>query len=303
MSTEIVRQDVNPMMILQRAVETGASIEKIEALMQLAEKWEVMQDKKRFKDAMVEFHRIVPSIGKDTLVSYVNKDGTKTEYRHASIGQVAEIIGKALAEVGITPSWTTDDTGPVIAVTCHLSLGLYSESTSLSAPPDASGGKNVIQARISTKTYLERHTLTGITGTATNEGEDDGRGGKQDGMEDELLAECLADVARAPNHDTLVQIFKDRYAGAQAAKDTAAQTKISEAKDKRKAELDAEVAEKKQFAEAMAECSDLESWNKIIVSLMKDNRRGWEKVMGAEEAKRRGYKADKKSGLFVEVAA
>jgi hypothetical protein len=290
------------MMILQRAVETGASIEKIEALMLLSEKWETTQDKRRFQEAMVAFKNDPPKIYKDSHVKFKTEKGI-TEYDHASLGNVTELIGKGLAAVGISHKWTHEQGQGGISVTCWLSLGSYSESTTLTAPPDASGGKNTIQAIVSTKSYLERHTLTGITGMATNDVDDDGRGGKQDGMADELLAECLADVARAPNHDTLVQIFKDRYAGAQAAKDTAAQTKISEAKDKRKAELDAEAAEKAQFAEAMAECSDLESWNKTIVSLMKDNRRGWEKQMGAVEAKNRGYKADKKSGLFVEVAA
>ena len=52
----------------------------------------------------------------------------------------------------------------------------HSESTTLQSPPDASGGKNSIQAIGSAVTYLSRYTLLAITGLATGENEDDGQG-------------------------------------------------------------------------------------------------------------------------------
>jgi hypothetical protein len=55
----------------------------------------------------------------------------------------------------------------------------HSERTPLEASPDASGGKNGIQAVGSTVTYLQRYTLLSATGMAVQDQDDDGRGGKR----------------------------------------------------------------------------------------------------------------------------
>jgi hypothetical protein len=46
----------------------------------------------------------------------------------------------------------------------------------LSGEPDASGQKNKIQQVGSTVTYLQRYTLLALTGLATHDQDDDGRG-------------------------------------------------------------------------------------------------------------------------------
>ena len=53
-------------------------------------------------------------------------------------------------------------------------VGGHSESVSIGGPPDAGGAKNALQARASTKSYLERYTLKAICGVA--EGGDDSDG-------------------------------------------------------------------------------------------------------------------------------
>lgn len=53
----------------------------------------------------------------------------------------------------------------------------HAESVQLTAQPDETGGKNAIQAIISTTTYLQRHTLKQITGVAEAGEDDDGQGG------------------------------------------------------------------------------------------------------------------------------
>ena len=59
-----------------------------------------------------------------------------------------------------------------LEVTCTLKhVGGHSESVSMGGPPDAGGAKNALQARASTKSYLERYTLKAICGVA--EGGDD----------------------------------------------------------------------------------------------------------------------------------
>jgi hypothetical protein len=59
-------------------------------------------------------------------------------------------------------------------VTCFLRhVGGHQESASMGGPPDAGGAKNAIQARASTKTYLERYTLKAITGLSEQDDDTD----------------------------------------------------------------------------------------------------------------------------------
>ena len=58
--------------------------------------------------------------------------------------------------------------------------GLRSSSRAIStksASPDATGGKNPIQAVISSVSYLERHTLKAVAGVSEKGEDDDGQGG------------------------------------------------------------------------------------------------------------------------------
>jgi hypothetical protein len=83
-----------------------------------------------------------------------------------------------MEQCGLKATWKTDsmDEGRT-KVTCSLTHALgHSESTSLSALPDPSGGKNAIQAVKSTVSYLKRITFEAIAGLATKEDDaDDGR--------------------------------------------------------------------------------------------------------------------------------
>ena len=167
-----------PATLLAMAVEQNADIDKLTKLMDLQERWEANQAKKAYHVALAEFKADPPVLDRNKTVSYENNDGTVTTYKHASLDNVADILGKALEKQGLSFNWTTSQgEGGIITVTCHLThiMG-HSESTSLWAGPDQSGKKNNIQAVGSTVTYLQRYTLRAITGTAEAGMDDDGQG-------------------------------------------------------------------------------------------------------------------------------
>ncbi|MGK5049914.1 ERF family protein, partial [Janthinobacterium sp. GB4P2] len=87
----------------------------------------------------------------------------------------------ALARCGISHDWDTQQPASgMIIVSCSLTHVMgHSKSTTMEAPPDNSGSKNVIQQIASTVTYLQRYTLLGACGLATKDMDDDGRGGEQ----------------------------------------------------------------------------------------------------------------------------
>lgn len=172
----IITKNQSPMSAMQMALNNNVDLEKVEKMIELQQKWDALEAKKAFVKAMTEFKAVPLQILKDKHVKYNTSKGT-TEYNHASLGNVTNEINKELAKHGLSAAWETDQDSSGVKVACTITHELgYSESTSLSALEDNSGGKNSIQALGSTVTYLERYTLLAKCGLATHDQDDDGNG-------------------------------------------------------------------------------------------------------------------------------
>lgn len=184
----------SPAAIMQLAIQQGAPVETIERMWALQVAWEEREAKKAFVDAMAEFKKNPPVILKDKNVNFTTQKGT-TDYNHATHFGVTSAIVAALSQHGISHRWVPEQAAGKVAVTCVLTHKLgHSESTRLEAEPDQSGGKNSIQAVMSAKTYLERHTLLAATGLSTSDlPDDDGRGAAGKGG---ISPDALAEEAR-----------------------------------------------------------------------------------------------------------
>lgn len=179
-----------PADLVALAISSGADLDRIERLMQMKLEWEREEARKAFDDDMARAKLSPPTIKKDKHVRFETKNG-RTDYWHASIGTVVEAVVGWLAEHGFSHRWVTEQSGNKIRVTCVIKHRLgHTESTTLEASHDQSGGKNDIQAMVSAKSYLERHTLTAATGLATHDQEDDD--GRSAGIKGEVVAEAIA---------------------------------------------------------------------------------------------------------------
>lgn len=164
---------VTPGDLLRHALDSGADLDRLEKLMDLQMRYEANIARKAFAEDMARFKSKGLTIKKDKHVSFKTDKG-RTEYDHATIGNVVQVIVPALAEFGFSHRWDMEQTDGRVIVTCVITHRLgHSQKTTLMASPDASGGKNAIQSVISAKTYLERHTLLAATGLATKDQEDD----------------------------------------------------------------------------------------------------------------------------------
>ncbi|MFA7291852.1 MAG: ERF family protein [Rhodocyclaceae bacterium] len=169
--------DNSPMGMMLAATRQGASLEQVEKMMDLQERWERREAEKAFNDAMAAFKGEAIEIIKRKRVHFANAKGGVTDYKHAELSDVIEAAGPALSRLGFSWGWKTKQANDHIEVSCILKHKLgHSESATLSAPYDTSGGKNAIQAIISAKTYLERHTFKAICGLAEKGEDDDGKG-------------------------------------------------------------------------------------------------------------------------------
>ena len=195
----------NPAEILRLAVEQNADVDKLEKLMELKERWEANEARKAFVQAMNQFRQDPPQLTRNKHVNYPSKGG-QTDYWHATLDHACEVIGKALAEVGISYRWRTEQLeNGMVRVTCILThRDGHSEETPLQAMPDNSGGKNSIQAVGSAVTYLERYTLLAATGMASEEQDDDGMAADQPDP-----AEAHPDALSNAQQQALMRRIKD----------------------------------------------------------------------------------------------
>lgn len=201
---EIVRME--PMQLIQLAVQQGSNPEALSQLLALKERWEAGEARKAFVAAMAQFKSNPPKITRNKKVDFTSAKG-RTAYSHASLDHVCDIIGAALGKVDISYRWETEQLeSGLIRVRCILTHALgHQESSVLMAQPDNSGNKNVIQAVGSTVTYLQRYTLLAVTGMATEDQDDDGRGA---GTATTEPAEQVEErFAKAQNVAELVQYF------------------------------------------------------------------------------------------------
>jgi hypothetical protein len=165
---------ITPMDMLQIAVDKGADLDQLTKLMDLQERWEKNEARKAFVVAINSFKADPPRIFKNRHVSFSAKGG-RTEYDHATLDQVCDLVGKALSDHGLSHRWEVEQPDAGINVTCVLTHTLgHEERVTMRALPDDSGSKNLIQQIGSATTYLQRYTLLAATGLAATDQDDDG---------------------------------------------------------------------------------------------------------------------------------
>lgn len=172
-----LQQPRSPVEMMLQAQRQGVSLESLERMWALQVKYEEREAEKAMVEAMVVFKLSPPKIVKDKRVFFATAKGD-TDYMHATHYSVTSAIVASLAAVGISHRWVPDQANGLVGVTCTLTHKQgHSLSVRLESAPDQSGGKNGIQAVVSAKSYLERHTLLAVTGMSTaDQPDDDGRG-------------------------------------------------------------------------------------------------------------------------------
>lgn len=220
-----------PMEMIAHAVANGADISTVEKLIALQERMEATEARKAYDAAMTAFKANPPEVMKNRHVCFETQKG-KTEYKHATLDNVCNVIGPALASNGISHRWETEnlDQG-IIRVTCILTHAMgHMTRTPLQSTPDTSGSKNHVQALGSTVTYLQRYTLLAAAGIAVQGQDDDGAQGEKDHpiTADQVmqlqdgLSETGGDIAAFCKHmrvDALAEITMSGFGRASAAID------------------------------------------------------------------------------------
>lgn len=193
----------SPMGMMLSAMKQGASLEQVEKMMDLQERWSKAEAKKAYDAAFAAFKSEAVRVIRSKDVT----DGPLRGKSYAELHDWVNAVTPALSKHGLSSSWKlTKDDKDWLEVTCYLRhVGGHEESVSMGGPPDAGGAKNAIQARASAKSYLERYTLKAITGLSEQDDDTDGRAPVDNGVVDDWVAAAEA----AATLEDLDKIWKE----------------------------------------------------------------------------------------------
>jgi hypothetical protein len=164
-----------PLALLEQALAKGVDLDQMQKLMDLQERWEKKEAKKAFFNALTNFQALVPVIKKNKRAD-IKSDKGSYSYKYAELGNVEAQIKSAMEKCKLTKRWEIDEEGGLLKVKCLIThIEGHTEITEMKAEKDSTGGKNVIQQKASTITYLKRYTLLGGLGISTADEDNDGK--------------------------------------------------------------------------------------------------------------------------------
>lgn len=179
--------------VVMMAMQKGYEPAFIEKMLDLQERFEANEARKAFYQAVADFKRNPPEVLKDKENSQFSKGDKKAMY--VSLGNLVKTVNPALGEHGLSASWEINQAEKLVKVSCKLSHRFgHSETVTMEAPPDISGGnaKNPIQQIKSTVTYLRAATFEAVTGIAATEEaniDDDGNGAETEYISSDQVIE------------------------------------------------------------------------------------------------------------------
>ncbi len=190
-----VPTSLTPMEMLAAAVQRDASLEVLNGLMALQERWEKNQSRRAFDNAMADAKGEIPPIIKNREVDFTSQKG-RTHYRHEDLMEIARTVDPILKKYGLSYRFRSTQEGQRITVSCIIShRDGYAEETSLTAGEDHTGNKNQHQAVASAATYLQRYTLKLALGLAAGL-DDDGQSAGKDAASLATITEAQEDTLR-----------------------------------------------------------------------------------------------------------
>lgn len=175
---EIIEQQSNaltPLDMLNRAVQSGASIEIIERVAALCERWESNENLKRFNEAMGRAQQKMRPVVKDA-------SNPQTRSKYASYGALDNAIRPLYTSEGFSLSFDEGETTKqdCVRVLCYAACAGYMRTYHVDMPADGKGAKggdvmSKTHATGSAFSYGKRYLLTLIFNLATiDRAEDDG---------------------------------------------------------------------------------------------------------------------------------
>jgi len=163
---------VEPQVLIQSAIDKGASVDTMERLVALAKDMRHEQAREAYYAAMAEFQRQCPFIPKSAKAQIRTRTGTGYSYQYAPLDVIMSKITPVMTPLGLSVSYRVKNEKTAVAAICRISheFGHYEESGEVTMPIEMSteggSGANPAQRVGIANTYARRYALLAITGLA-----------------------------------------------------------------------------------------------------------------------------------------
>lgn len=202
-STLVPAGGMNPLALLQTAIERGLDVDKLGKLMDLAERWEANQAAAAFGAALAKFQSVCPPIKKSRTAKMPGKNGGDGwSYQFADFEEVMKTVNPLLIDCGLSVTFSSDTSGATLKVTCFVRHGVHVQPTTLTVPIPAQMIVNDTQKFGAALSYAKRYSLAAALNLVFTGEDNDAAGlletitaGEAETME-RLLAEKGADRTR-----------------------------------------------------------------------------------------------------------
>lgn len=161
---------MEPAGLIQLAIEKGADVDRLSALMDLEERYRARLAVEGFNEARSAFQAQCPDIPKTKEVK--NRDGS-VRYRFAPLDQIMKRVAPSLQSNGLSYRWETEKAEDGVSVICYLTHRLGHESASRAFIPAVTGhGTNAAQDEGSAISYGKRYSFCNALGLQPDEDDD-----------------------------------------------------------------------------------------------------------------------------------
>jgi hypothetical protein len=184
---------LTPLDMISMALHQGHSPEKLNALLDFAERVKKTEAAERFAESLAAFQAECPQILKERTVK--NKSGGEM-YKFASYDDVKKAVGPLMQKYGIVATFSMNLTGGVMLTTCRIRVGSHCEETTLPIAIPQGMNTNKAQDFGIAVTYAKRYALCAALDIVTTDDDDDGGSlgdyitAEQIGEINGLIAQC-----------------------------------------------------------------------------------------------------------------
>lgn len=173
--------DPNPLAMLASALQQGHDVEKLGALMDLAERYEANQARKEYAAAMSKFQGTCPAIVQKDTATVTMSSGGAYSYSYADLDTIMATIRPTLKKCGLSVTYDTKiaEDGASITSYCHvMHKDGHVEVRTFQCPVDNLAKMNDSQKMGSANAYASRYNVCNALGLTSGE-DDDGAAGER----------------------------------------------------------------------------------------------------------------------------
>ncbi len=172
---DITRIEINPEILIQKAIENGSAIDIVERLLDMRDRINKEQAEKDFRQAMADFQGECPVVVKSSSV--LNKDEESVRYKYAPLDAIVKTVQPFIKKNGLSYDIDTEQSDKGITVIIRVyHINGHSKDTRFTVPIDEKSFMNLPQKWASAQTFAKRYAFCNAFGILTGDKDDDGIG-------------------------------------------------------------------------------------------------------------------------------